>query len=87
MTRTDAIVRARQQLHSGAFLAELDRRVAFQTESQNPERGYALRAYLEQDLQPAFSQLDFATKLINLRAARDPICWRNIARIRQRRPF
>jgi hypothetical protein len=29
MTRTDAIARARQQLHSGEFLAELDRRVAY----------------------------------------------------------
>ena len=64
MTRADAIARARQQLHSGAFLAELDRRVAFQTESQNPERGDVLRAYLEQDLQPAFSKLDFKTRLI-----------------------
>ena len=72
MTRTDAIARARQQLHSGAFLAELDRRVAFQTESQNPERGDALRAYLEQDLQPAFSQLDFATKLIESPSGKGP---------------
>jgi len=72
MTRTDAIARARQYLHSGAFLAELDRRVAFQTESQNPERGDALRAYLEQDLQPAFSQLDFATRLIESPSGKGP---------------
>src|SRR3984957_11901517 len=72
MTRIDAIARARQQLHSGAFLAELDRRVAFQTESQNPERGDALRAYLEQDLQPAFSQLGFATKLIESPSGKGP---------------
>ena len=64
MSRTDAIARARQQLHSGEFLAELDRRVAYQTESQNPERRDALRAYLEEELQPAFSQLDFSTRLI-----------------------
>jgi acetylornithine deacetylase/succinyl-diaminopimelate desuccinylase-like protein len=72
MTRTDAIARARQYLHSGAFLAELDRRVAFQTESQNPERRDALRAYLEQDLQPAFSQLDFATRLIESPSGKGP---------------
>jgi len=36
MTRTDAIARARQQLHSGEFLAELDRRVAYQTEARTP---------------------------------------------------
>jgi acetylornithine deacetylase/succinyl-diaminopimelate desuccinylase-like protein len=72
MTRIDAIARARQHLHSGAFLAELDRRVAFRTESQNPERGDALRAYLEQDLQPAFSQLGFATKLIESPSGKGP---------------
>ena len=62
MTRTDAIARARQQLHSGEFLAELDRRVAYRTESQNPERREALRAYLVEELQPAFSRLDFSTQ-------------------------
>src|SRR5580765_8469550 len=60
MTRADAIARARQQLHSGEFLAELDRRVAYQTESQNPERRAALRAYLVDELTPAFAQLDFS---------------------------
>src|ERR1700739_3428351 len=72
MTRTDAIARARQQLHSGAFLAELDRRVAFRTESKKPERRDTLRAYLEQDLQPAFSQLDFATRLIESPSGKGP---------------
>ena len=72
MTRADAIARAHQQLHSGAFLAELDRRVGFQTESQNPERGDVLRAYLEQELQPAFSKLDFATRLIESPSGKGP---------------
>ena len=72
MTRADAIARARQQLHSGEFLAELDRRVAYRTESQNPERGDALRAYLEEELQPAFSQLDFSTRLIESPSGKHP---------------
>jgi acetylornithine deacetylase/succinyl-diaminopimelate desuccinylase-like protein len=72
MTRTDAIARARQYLHSGEFLAELDRRVAYRTESQNPERRDALRAYLEDELQPAFSQLDFSTRLIESPTGRNP---------------
>jgi len=72
MTRADAIARARENLHSGEFLAELDRRVAYRTESQNPERGDALRAYLEEELQPAFSQLDFSTDWSNPRPARVP---------------
>ncbi len=59
MTRADAIARAHHYLHSGEFLRELDRRVAYQTESQNPEKRDALRAYLTEDLQPAFSATRF----------------------------
>jgi len=59
-------------LHSGEFLAELDRRVAYQTESQNPKKRHALRAYLTEDLQPAFSKLDFLTRLIESPTGRTP---------------
>src|SRR5258706_4604999 len=72
MTRADAIARVREHLHSGAFLAELDRRVAYQTESQNPERRDALRAYLEEELQPTFSQLDFTTRLVESPTGKGP---------------
>jgi acetylornithine deacetylase/succinyl-diaminopimelate desuccinylase-like protein len=72
MTRTDAIARARQQLHSGEFLTQLDRRVSYRTESQNPERPEALRAYLEEELQPAFARLDFSTRLIESPTGRNP---------------
>lgn len=72
MTRTDAIARARQQLHSGEFLAELGRRVAYPTESQNPERPDALRAYLVEELQPAFTRLDFSTRLIESPTGKNP---------------
>ena len=71
-TRADAIANARQQLHSGAFLNELNRRVAYRTESQNSSSGAALRAYLVDELQPAFSQLDFSTKLIESPTGRGP---------------
>jgi acetylornithine deacetylase/succinyl-diaminopimelate desuccinylase-like protein len=72
MTRADAIARAHQHLHSGEFLAELNRRVAYPTESQNPERRGALRAYLEEELTPAFSQLDFSTRLIESPTGKGP---------------
>jgi acetylornithine deacetylase/succinyl-diaminopimelate desuccinylase-like protein len=72
MTRADAIAGAHQQLHSGAFLAELDRRVAYKTESQNPERRDVLRAYLEEDIQPAFADLDFSTRLIESPTGKGP---------------
>jgi len=72
MTRADAVARARGYLHSGEFLRDLDRRVAYQTESQNPERRECLRAYLEAELQPAFSQLDFSTRLIESPTGNNP---------------
>lgn len=72
MSRIDAIARARQQLHSGEFLAELGRRVGYPTESQNPERPEVLRAYLENELQPAFAQLGFSTRLIESPTGKNP---------------
>jgi acetylornithine deacetylase/succinyl-diaminopimelate desuccinylase-like protein len=72
MTRTDAIARARDHLHSGEFLKELDRRVAYPTESQNSNRREALHAYLADELQPAFAQLDFATRLIESPTGKGP---------------
>src|SRR5450756_2349630 len=72
MTRTDAIARVRQSLHSGEFLRELDRRVAYPTESQNPGRDNELRAYLENELQPAFTQLGFSTTLIESPTGKAP---------------
>ena len=72
MTRTDAIARAQEMLRSGEFLDELDRRVAYPTESQNPERRDALRAYLTEDLQPAFTKLDFSTRLIESPTGKGP---------------
>jgi acetylornithine deacetylase/succinyl-diaminopimelate desuccinylase-like protein len=72
MTRAAAIARAHDILHSGEFLRELDRRVSYQTESQNPEKQDALRAYLTEDLQPAFSQLDFSTRLIETPSGKHP---------------
>ncbi|HET7888914.1 MAG TPA: M20 family metallopeptidase [Bradyrhizobium sp.] len=72
MTRADAVTRAHAMLHSGEFLSELDRRVAYQTESQNPEKRDALRAYLTDALQPAFAGMDFATRLIESPAQKGP---------------
>jgi acetylornithine deacetylase/succinyl-diaminopimelate desuccinylase-like protein len=72
MTRADAITRARDDFKSGAFLAELDRRVAFKTESQNPSRGPELRAYLEQEMVPAFAALDFSSRLVESPSGKAP---------------
>jgi acetylornithine deacetylase/succinyl-diaminopimelate desuccinylase-like protein len=65
MSRTDAIARAHAQFQSGAFLSELDRRVAYMTESQNAERGEELRGYLQREMQPALADLDFTSRLVD----------------------
>ena len=70
--RADAIERVQQHFHSGEFLRELDRRVSYPTESQNPGRGDALRAYLTENLQPAFAELDFSTRLIESPTGKGP---------------
>jgi acetylornithine deacetylase/succinyl-diaminopimelate desuccinylase-like protein len=72
MTRTDAIDRVRQHFHSGGFLAELDRRVAYRTESQNGGRPGELRAYLEDAMRPALSELDFTARLIESPSGKSP---------------
>ena len=71
-TRADAIARAREHLHSGAFLGELGRRVGYRTESQNSGSGEALRAYLVDDLTPAFAELGFSTQLIESPTGKGP---------------
>src|SRR4051794_39713063 len=72
MTRADAIARARDDFKSGAFLAELDRRVAYRTESQNPNRSVELRAYLEQEMVPAFAALDFESRMVESPSGKAP---------------
>ena len=72
MSRTDAIARAHAQFQSGAFLKELDRRVAYKTESQNAERSAELRAYLEQEMQPAFAELDFESRIVESPSGKAP---------------
>src|SRR4051812_22709851 len=72
MTRANAIARARQHLQSGEFLKLLDRRVGYRTESQNPRGRDALRDYLVYELTPAFSALDFTTRLIEPPSGKGP---------------
>jgi acetylornithine deacetylase/succinyl-diaminopimelate desuccinylase-like protein len=72
MTRADAIDRVRQHFHSGGFLAELGRRVAYRTESQSGGRAKELRAYLEEDMRPALAELDFTSRLVESPSGKSP---------------
>ena len=72
MTRDDAIASAKGLMGSGEFLKELDRRVAYKTESQNAERADALRAYLVDEMVPAFAALDFTSKIVESPSGKSP---------------
>src|SRR5689334_17671427 len=72
MTRKDAIANAHRQIASGEFLKNLDRRVGFKTESQNSGRAGELRAYLEEEMRPAFAELDFDSRLVESPSGKSP---------------
>ncbi len=72
MTRASAIAHAHHQIASGEFLKILDRRVAYQTESQNDGRGDELRAYLEQEMRTALAELDFESRLVESPSGKSP---------------
>ncbi|MGC2082296.1 MAG: M20 family metallopeptidase [Bradyrhizobium sp.] len=72
MTRIDAIARARSYLQSGEFLSELDRRVAYRTESLNAERKSELYAYLRDELTPSLGALGFESRIIDSPSGRSP---------------
>lgn len=64
MTRTAAIERARAKIEDGSFAETLARRVAYPTESQNPDRAGALEAYLADELAPAFAKMGFSSRVV-----------------------
>src|SRR5882672_7681953 len=63
MTRSAAIAAAEKYFDSGAFLADLGRRVAIPTESQNPERQSELVAYLETEMSESLACLGMASRV------------------------
>lgn len=63
-SRQAAIDRALRVYDSGEFLADLQRRVGFRTESQNPAQGDALRAYLTDEVAHSLAPLGFASRIV-----------------------
>jgi len=64
MSREDAVGRATTYFDSGAFHAELARRVAMPTESQGGERLDVLRSYLTDEIVPSVERLDFCCRIL-----------------------
>jgi acetylornithine deacetylase/succinyl-diaminopimelate desuccinylase-like protein len=65
MTRDTAIQAVQTYYDSGQFLEELSRRVAFQTESPNPEKHEELSRYLTDELTPELTGMGFDTELFD----------------------
>jgi acetylornithine deacetylase/succinyl-diaminopimelate desuccinylase-like protein len=63
-TRQQAVDAAAAWFDDGSFLAELQRRVAHRTESQEPNRLPQLTAYLAEEIGPSIERLGFTWRLI-----------------------
>ena len=64
MNRTEAIESIERHFDHGDFLVDLARRVAFRTESQNPDRRADLHAYLDTEMRPCLETLGFKCELL-----------------------
>src|SRR3954468_4751055 len=63
MTRQSAIAAAEKYFDSGAFHADLSRRVAIPTESQNPERQAELERYLDTEMTESLARMGMTTRI------------------------
>src|SRR5579859_6646493 len=63
MTRAAALSAIEKYFDSGSFLADLGRRVAIRTESQNPERQAELERYLDTEMSESLSKLGMTTRI------------------------
>jgi acetylornithine deacetylase/succinyl-diaminopimelate desuccinylase-like protein len=65
MSRAAAIARAHHHFDGGEFIAELRRRVAIPSSSQEPERAAELRRYLDGELVPSLARVGFASRILD----------------------
>src|SRR5947209_137947 len=63
MTRAAAITSIEKYFDSGGFIADLGRRVAIKTESQNPDRQAELERYLEVEMSESLAKLGMTSKI------------------------
>ncbi len=65
MSRAAAIAHAHHHFDGGDFIAELRRRVAIPSTSQEPERAGDLRRYLDDELIPSLARVGFASRILD----------------------
>jgi acetylornithine deacetylase/succinyl-diaminopimelate desuccinylase-like protein len=64
MSREQALARAARHFEDGGFMADLARRVAVRTESQNPQQRPALSDYLKNEITPALEAMGFSVAIL-----------------------
>ena len=75
MSRDKAVARAEAHFDSGAFKADLARRVAIPTESQNPERATALARYIEEEMRPTLEDMGFTCEILHQPPGKGPFLY------------
>jgi acetylornithine deacetylase/succinyl-diaminopimelate desuccinylase-like protein len=70
--RSGAIARAHAYFDSGGFVADLRRRVAIPSASQEPARSESLRAYLRDEMVPSLAPLGFSATVLENPLAEGP---------------
>src|SRR5690242_15305350 len=63
MTRDAAIARAAKHFDDGTFLADLSRRVAYKTTSQEPENFADLGRYLSDEIGPCLAAIGYSVSI------------------------
>src|SRR5262245_4316396 len=64
-SRSAAIARPHAYFDDGGFLADLRRRVAIPSTSQEPGRADALRSYLTDEITPTLAPLGFVSRILD----------------------
>jgi acetylornithine deacetylase/succinyl-diaminopimelate desuccinylase-like protein len=72
VSREAAISAVEEYFDSGRFREELQRRIAIETESQNPERDSRLSAYLDEEMIPSLKSLGFTCTVLTHPKAKGP---------------
>ena len=65
MSRAAAIARAHAYFDRGEFFADLRRRVAIPSTSQEPDRAAELRRYLDDEMGPTLVALGFSSRVLD----------------------
>lgn len=63
--RGDAIAAAQAWFDAGGLAADIERRVAWRTESQRADAGTVLRGYLTDEIGPSLAALGFASRIVD----------------------